>query len=75
MRRWFFLGLMALAACSSDEEERAEKQRECDGIEDEIRRAANTRGMPAQGACNAGVSDFEQACTALSRCRRDLADM
>lgn len=67
--------LLVLAACSDSDEDRAAKQKECDHLEDEIRRAATARGLPTQGACNAGISDFEQACVSLQRCRRDLAAM
>lgn len=66
----------SIAACSSSDEEKAEKQRECDSIEDAIHAAADARSLPRQGACNnPAAPEFGEACTKLSRCRRDLAEM
>lgn len=67
--------LVAVASCSSDDEDRRKQQEKCDSIAGEIRRAASTRGIPTQGACNAGASDLAQACEALRKCNEELDQM
>jgi hypothetical protein len=68
------LGLLGMA-CSSSDEEKEQKQKECDAIAAEIRTAATARGMPTQGACNAGVADFATACAKLQECNEEVNRM
>lgn len=75
MRRWAAI-LVALAACSNDDE-REKKQAECDDIAADIREKATTvYGQPAEGACNnpALKPAFDRACAALSQCQKELAE-
>jgi hypothetical protein len=64
-----------LVACSS-EEDRREKQRECDAIADDIRTTATQRGLNTQGVCsntNPSVQqDFGPKCRDLKRCNDEL---
>lgn len=71
-----FAVMTMLAACSNSAEEKAEKQRECEGLSDEIRRAAAARGTPSQGACNnPSFPEGKPACDRLAECNRELAEM
>lgn len=71
MKRIIVAGCLVLS-CSST----ADKQRECDRIAEDIRVAADKRGLPRQGVCNnPNVPEFASACESLRKCNAELADM
>jgi len=72
------VSLIALANCSSDDDERAKKQKECDDIAADIRdKAVNVYGQPAQGACTnpALKPAFDTACARHDQCEKELSEL
>ena len=69
--------LLALSSACSNE--KAEKERECEDIAAEIRKAADARGIPQQGVCNSTnptiQKDFADACARLKRCNEEAAEL
>jgi hypothetical protein len=64
-----------VAACSR-QEERAEKQRECEALADEIREEARLKGIPSQESCNREKAPaLVEDCDRLSECNRQLAEL
>lgn len=69
--------LLALTACSNDDE-RKKKEQECDSIAADIREKATTQyNQPAEGACSnpALKPFFDKACASLAKCQDELADL
>jgi hypothetical protein len=70
--------LLLACACSASAEEKAEKQRECDQIATDIRKGAEARDVPSQGACgstNPRAADLQAACERLRRCNQEYDDL
>lgn len=74
--RWSgVLLLMWLSACSSEDEKR-EKQEECDKIAADIRSAAAARGIAPEGICNnPSATDFKGACDRLRQCNKEVDEL
>lgn len=65
-----------VCACGSSDEERRDKQKECDAIAEDIRNAARVRGIASQGICNnPSATDFAAACARLRKCNQELDEL
>ena len=75
MRAVAFLVVLFPLACAS-EEERDAKQRECEGMAEEIREAARSRGLPSERLCNnPEAPELGEACARLAKCNQELEEM